>query len=164
MDIGESSSSSSSGRHMVFKDSSWFSQFRNGSNPWMARYVYALIFLVATLLAWAARDYGLTVLSEMDSKIAWILTQSHSVFFSFLFSISINNDQWLLFKLLYICGSWCVWSVVVRNFRPILTVQAPFRAWFSLNINFLSKAVNWACILVGTDAIGFRMPLSYTVG
>uniref|UniRef100_A0A2N9GTP5 Serine incorporator n=1 Tax=Fagus sylvatica TaxID=28930 RepID=A0A2N9GTP5_FAGSY len=66
MDIGESSSSSSSGRHMVFKDSSWFSQFRNGSNPWMARYVYALIFLVATLLAWAARDYGLTVLSEMD--------------------------------------------------------------------------------------------------
>jgi hypothetical protein len=78
---------------MVFKDSSWFSQFRNGSNPWMARYVYALIFLVATLLAWAARDYGLTVLSEMDSKIAWILTQSHSVFFFFLFSISINNDQ-----------------------------------------------------------------------
>ncbi|XP_030954412.1 serine incorporator 3-like isoform X3 [Quercus lobata] len=65
MESGESRSSSS-GRHIVYKDSSWFSQFRNGSNPWMARYVYALIFLVATLLAWAARDYGRSALTEME--------------------------------------------------------------------------------------------------
>lgn len=57
-------------RHGVFKDDSWFSQFRNGSNPWMARYVYALIFLVSNLLAWAVRDYGRNTFPEMESKIA----------------------------------------------------------------------------------------------
>ncbi|KAJ9168389.1 hypothetical protein P3X46_019919 [Hevea brasiliensis] len=50
----------------ILKDSSWFRQFRNGCNPWMARYVYALIFLFANLLAWAARDYGHGALSEME--------------------------------------------------------------------------------------------------
>ncbi|XP_050215279.1 uncharacterized protein LOC126666309 [Mercurialis annua] len=50
----------------VVKDPSWFSQFKNGCNPWMARYVYALIFLSANLLAWTARDYGHAALSEMD--------------------------------------------------------------------------------------------------
>ncbi|XP_022749784.1 probable serine incorporator isoform X2 [Durio zibethinus] len=53
-------------RHGVFKDESWFSQFRNGSNPWMARYVYALIFLVSNLLAWAVRDYGHNAFPEME--------------------------------------------------------------------------------------------------
>uniref|UniRef100_A0A6N2NBA5 Serine incorporator n=1 Tax=Salix viminalis TaxID=40686 RepID=A0A6N2NBA5_SALVM len=42
----------------VLKHSSCLGQFRNGSNPWMARYVYGLIFLFSNLLAWAARDYG----------------------------------------------------------------------------------------------------------
>ncbi|KAG2718538.1 hypothetical protein I3760_03G224900 [Carya illinoinensis] len=63
----ESGESSSNERYAVFKDSSWFRQFRNGSNPWMARYVYGLIFLVATLLAWAARDYGRNALTEMET-------------------------------------------------------------------------------------------------
>ena len=58
------------GRHGVFKDESWFSQFRNGCNPWMARYVYALIFLLSNLLAWAVRDYGRNAFPEMESKIA----------------------------------------------------------------------------------------------
>ncbi|KAF5482058.1 hypothetical protein F2P56_002656 [Juglans regia] len=62
----ESGESSSNERYAVFKDSSWFRQFRDGSNPWMARYVYGLIFLVATLLAWAARDYGRNALTEME--------------------------------------------------------------------------------------------------
>ncbi|PON73338.1 Serine incorporator/TMS membrane protein [Parasponia andersonii] len=53
-------------RRVVSKDDSWFSQFRNGSNPWMARYVYALMFLIANLLAWAARDYGGSLLTEME--------------------------------------------------------------------------------------------------
>ena len=61
-------------RRIVSKDTSWCGQFRNASNPWMARYVYALIFLVANLLAWAARDYGRGALTEMESKIAEILT------------------------------------------------------------------------------------------
>ncbi|GAV86118.1 Serinc domain-containing protein [Cephalotus follicularis] len=59
-------SSSSYTRHAVCKDSSWCTQFRNGSNPWMARYVYGLIFLVANLIAWAVRDYGHGVLKEME--------------------------------------------------------------------------------------------------
>ncbi|XVF34799.1 hypothetical protein REPUB_Repub18cG0089500 [Reevesia pubescens] len=54
-------------RQGVLKDdSSWFSQFRNGSNPWMARYVYALIFLVSNLLAWTVRDYGRNAFPEME--------------------------------------------------------------------------------------------------
>ncbi|KAK8351283.1 hypothetical protein V6Z11_A05G023000 [Gossypium hirsutum] len=53
-------------RHWIFKDDSWFSQFRNGSNPWMARYAYALIFLVSNLLAWAVRDYGHNAFPEME--------------------------------------------------------------------------------------------------
>lgn len=57
----------------ICKGSSWCSQFRNASNPWMARYAYALIFLVANLLAWAARDFGHGALNEMKSKIAKIL-------------------------------------------------------------------------------------------
>lgn len=56
-------------RHWIFKDDSWFSQFRNGSNPWMARYAYALIFLISNLLAWAVRDYGHNAFPEMESKL-----------------------------------------------------------------------------------------------
>lgn len=58
----------------ISKDTSWWGQFRNASNPGMARYVYALMFLVANLLAWAARDYGRGALTEMESKIAKTLT------------------------------------------------------------------------------------------
>ncbi|RZC13922.1 Serine incorporator 3 isoform B [Glycine soja] len=63
MEVGESNSGNE--RRIISKDSSWCSQFRNASNPWMARYAYALIFLVANLLAWAARDYGRGALTEM---------------------------------------------------------------------------------------------------
>ncbi|PRQ46612.1 putative serine incorporator/TMS membrane protein [Rosa chinensis] len=52
-------------RSNTFKVDTWFSQFRNGSNPWMARYVYGLMFLLANLLAWAVRDYGKSFLMEM---------------------------------------------------------------------------------------------------
>lgn len=40
----------------ALKDSSWYDHFKNVSNPLMARYVYALIFLVSNVLAWATRD------------------------------------------------------------------------------------------------------------
>ncbi|OMO58064.1 TMS membrane protein/tumor differentially expressed protein [Corchorus olitorius] len=53
-------------RLVISKYDSWFSQFRNGSNPWMARYVYALIFLVSNLLAWGVRDYGRNAFPEME--------------------------------------------------------------------------------------------------
>ncbi|XP_020233222.1 probable serine incorporator isoform X2 [Cajanus cajan] len=56
MESGESSNSNGNQRSQVLKNSSWYSQFRNASNPWMARYVYGFIFLVANLLAWASRD------------------------------------------------------------------------------------------------------------
>lgn len=46
----------------------WWAQFRYGSNPWMARYVYSVIFLLANLLAWAVRDYGRKALTETNSK------------------------------------------------------------------------------------------------
>ncbi|MFS7982425.1 putative serine incorporator/TMS membrane protein [Helianthus anomalus] len=48
---------------------SWWAQFRYGSNPWMARYVYSVMFLLANLLAWAVRDYRPTILTQMNSKI-----------------------------------------------------------------------------------------------
>ncbi|CAJ1951835.1 unnamed protein product [Sphenostylis stenocarpa] len=65
METGESNTRNQSCG--VMKDSSWYSQFRNVSNPWLARYVYALIFLLANLLAWAARDElsSLTALTQL---------------------------------------------------------------------------------------------------
>lgn len=65
--------SSDEGRR-IFKADTWCSQFRNGSNPWMARYIYALMFLIANLLAWAVRDYGRGALTEMESKTAFFLS------------------------------------------------------------------------------------------
>lgn len=55
------------------KFGSFCGQFRNGSNPWMARYLYALMFLVCNLLAWVARDYGHGALKEMESKISMVI-------------------------------------------------------------------------------------------
>lgn len=75
METGESNNSSSSNQQQgcgLFKDSSsWYTQFRNASNPLMARYVYALIFLVANMLAWAARDElsSLSALTQLKGKI-----------------------------------------------------------------------------------------------
>lgn len=57
-------------RYSKIKKGSWLDQFRHGSNPWMARYLYAILFLIANLLAWAVRDYGHSILKEMKSKIA----------------------------------------------------------------------------------------------
>ncbi|KAL5698208.1 hypothetical protein ACHQM5_029277 [Ranunculus cassubicifolius] len=45
---------------------SFCGQFAAGSNPWMARYVYGLMFLIITLLAWGIRDYGHKFLKELD--------------------------------------------------------------------------------------------------
>lgn len=57
--------SSTTERYGKIKQGSWLDQFRHGSNPWMARYLYALLFLIANLLAWAVRDYGHSILKEM---------------------------------------------------------------------------------------------------
>ncbi|XAR53311.1 hypothetical protein NMG60_11021829 [Bertholletia excelsa] len=61
----EGVASSTMDRYTKLMKGSWCSQFYRGSNPWMARYVYALVFLLATLLAWAIRDYGQSILTEM---------------------------------------------------------------------------------------------------
>lgn len=47
------------------REGSWFSQFLYGSNPWMARYVYGLIFLITNFLAWVVRDYGQSATKEL---------------------------------------------------------------------------------------------------
>ncbi|XP_052489088.1 uncharacterized protein LOC105775439 isoform X3 [Gossypium raimondii] len=60
------STSNNNERRIAFKEGSWFGQFKNGSNPWMARYVYGLIFLASNLLAWAVRDYGRNAFPEME--------------------------------------------------------------------------------------------------
>ncbi|XP_052198981.1 uncharacterized protein LOC127806047 isoform X2 [Diospyros lotus] len=52
-------------RYAKLMRGTWCSQFYSGSNPWMARYVYSFIFLIATLLAWAVRDYGHNALTTM---------------------------------------------------------------------------------------------------
>jgi hypothetical protein len=78
METGESNNGNE--RCIISNDSSWFSQFRNASNPWMARYAYALIFLLANLLAWAARDYGRSALTEMESKFRTFTFHCHISF------------------------------------------------------------------------------------
>lgn len=89
--------SSDEGRR-IFKADTWFSQFRNGSNPWMARYIYALMFLIANLLAWAVRDYGRGALTEMESKtelffidVTIFLVNFDDMYISFLHNICIVN-------------------------------------------------------------------------
>ena len=52
----------------LIRDGSWFTQFRYGCNPWMARYVYGLIFLITNFLAWVVRDYGNGAMKDMASK------------------------------------------------------------------------------------------------
>ncbi|XP_057536692.1 uncharacterized protein LOC130814591 [Amaranthus tricolor] len=49
----------------LIRDGSWFTQFRYGCNPWMARYVYGLIFLITNFLAWVVRDYGNGAMKDM---------------------------------------------------------------------------------------------------
>ncbi|XP_010513493.1 PREDICTED: probable serine incorporator [Camelina sativa] len=63
--VSNNSRSSRNDSYEAIKNGSWFHQFRNGCNPWMARYVYGLIFLIANLLAWAARDYGRRALRKV---------------------------------------------------------------------------------------------------
>ncbi|XP_019458427.1 PREDICTED: probable serine incorporator [Lupinus angustifolius] len=61
-DIGASNTTT------ISKYCSWYTQFRNVSNPWMARYAYALIFLMANMLAWAARDELPTLGALLEMK------------------------------------------------------------------------------------------------
>ncbi|CAL5339336.1 unnamed protein product [Camellia sinensis] len=65
-EMEEGTTNSTIDRYAKLTKGSWCSQFYNGSNPWMARYVYGLMFLVATFLAWAVRDYGHSALKEME--------------------------------------------------------------------------------------------------
>lgn len=67
MEKGESNEE----RWCGLKDSSWCKQFKNISNPLMARYVYGFIFLAANLLAWSARDElsSISTLTKLKGKI-----------------------------------------------------------------------------------------------
>ncbi|KAH7657333.1 Serine incorporator/TMS membrane protein [Dioscorea alata] len=53
-------------RYNNFMEESCCTQFCTGPNPSMARYVYGLMFLVTSLLAWTVRDYGHTALAELQ--------------------------------------------------------------------------------------------------
>ncbi|KAJ4958037.1 hypothetical protein NE237_025148 [Protea cynaroides] len=59
-------SSRNSERFNEFMEESCCSQFCMGPNPWMARYLYGLIFLLTNLMAWGIRDYGQSFLTEME--------------------------------------------------------------------------------------------------
>ncbi|KAG9140812.1 hypothetical protein Leryth_022540 [Lithospermum erythrorhizon] len=64
---GSTTSTSTNSNYAKIKaGSSWFDQFRYGSNPWMARYVYAMMFFIVNMLAWAVRDYGHIAFKEME--------------------------------------------------------------------------------------------------
>lgn len=83
----ETGTSTDNNGYEVIKNGSWFIQFRNGYNPWMARYVYGLMFLLVNLLAWAVRDYGRGALAEMRSMVSRVLA---SQFLNNVFPI--NDD------------------------------------------------------------------------
>lgn len=69
LEAGVDATNNTSNRYANLLEGPWWAQFRYGSNPWMARYVYSVMFLLANLLAWAVRDYGPSALTEMNSKI-----------------------------------------------------------------------------------------------
>ncbi|XP_038984596.1 probable serine incorporator isoform X2 [Phoenix dactylifera] len=54
---------SSRERDTRFMENSCCTHFCLGPNPFIARYVYAILFLLASLLAWAIRDYGRSAIS-----------------------------------------------------------------------------------------------------
>ncbi|CAH9143787.1 unnamed protein product [Cuscuta epithymum] len=64
MAVGEGDNTVTS-RYTNIRNGAWYMQFRNGSNPWMARYAYILMFTVTSLLAVAVRDYGFTTLNSI---------------------------------------------------------------------------------------------------
>ncbi|KAH9625371.1 hypothetical protein KSS87_015200 [Heliosperma pusillum] len=68
MESGASNSSTTKSKYPGIRDGSWFTQFRYGSNPWMARYVYGFIFLVTNFLAWVVRDYGQGAIKLLGMK------------------------------------------------------------------------------------------------
>ncbi|XXG63751.1 hypothetical protein AAC387_Pa05g1863 [Persea americana] len=56
----------SSERYMEFMENSCYSHLCTGPNPWLARFVYGLMFLITNLFAWMVRDYGHGALSELE--------------------------------------------------------------------------------------------------
>lgn len=66
LEAGMDASNNNNNPYAKLLKGSWIAQFLYGSNPWMARYVYSVMFLLANLLAWAVRDYGPTALTEMN--------------------------------------------------------------------------------------------------
>ncbi|CAL9061211.1 unnamed protein product [Musa banksii] len=58
--------SSSRDRYAEFMKDSCCARYFLGPNPSIARFAYALIFLVTCLLAWTVRDYGRNALSELE--------------------------------------------------------------------------------------------------
>lgn len=75
LEAGMDASNNNNNPYAKLLKGSWIAQFLYGSNPWMARYVYSVMFLLANLLAWAVRDYGPTALTEMNSKIESYIIQ-----------------------------------------------------------------------------------------
>ncbi|CAL0322202.1 unnamed protein product [Lupinus luteus] len=78
----------------ISKYCAWYTQFRNVSNPWMARYAYALIFLMANMLAWAARDElpTLGVLLEMkDCLLNLFLITGTLILIQIMTSVSLHS-------------------------------------------------------------------------
>ncbi|RWV88435.1 hypothetical protein BHE74_00044578, partial [Ensete ventricosum] len=64
----DDNNSSSSRERYTFMGDSCCARYCLGPNPSMARFIYALIFLVTCLLAWTIRDYGRNALSELESS------------------------------------------------------------------------------------------------
>ncbi|KAJ8480219.1 hypothetical protein OPV22_023946 [Ensete ventricosum] len=62
----DDNNSSSSRERYTFMGDSCCARYCLGPNPSMARFIYALIFLVTCLLAWTIRDYGRNALSELE--------------------------------------------------------------------------------------------------
>ena len=91
LEAGIDASNHDSNRYAKLLEGSWIAQFRYGSNPWMARYVYSVMFLLANLLAWAVRDYGPTALTEMNSKI-----YSYFRFYYFLEILELIRAQMIM--------------------------------------------------------------------
>ncbi|XP_068652847.1 uncharacterized protein [Aristolochia californica] len=61
MECGRVGESISNERYLQSLKKSWCS-----NNPWTARYIYGLMFLLTNLWAWMARDYGQPVLSDLE--------------------------------------------------------------------------------------------------
>lgn len=125
----------------------------------MARYVYALMFLVANLLAWAVRDYGRGALTEVQSKLNLISNILLSITFTWIDKhcwLTPLNLLWVYFPLAHctqISKQLILSSFLLSSSMRLCFLQLELKSHWSYTItqNLKDNLCSWLdnnCIML----------------